>query len=337
MRIMFVGDINLGEYYTSFGHGPATYLESGNVFEAVKDIFSQADIVAGNLEAALTTANLNPKNPESVVLRGDPKHASLLHSSGFKVLQLANNHTVQHGKEGFEETVAALSAVGITPIGLNNQAVTILEIDGVRVGFMAASDVPDNTDKQQSSYQRLDNAFLEKIKASVSQCDHLFVMFHWGLEASTVPMDYQIKLSRELANAGVRGIIGSHPHLFYEAWMEDGSIVAPSLGNFVFDLCWDQRLLKSGILDIEITANKVSAQIWPAFIQHNGCVPSLTGAPVALTPRAKLYDLGNDMSGEQKKKLKYFFRHFLKGQKLLKAKFIVTKFTKPIWTAFYRA
>lgn len=55
MRIMFVGDINLGEYYTSFGHGSGSYLEHSDVFEHVQDLFNQADLVVGNLEAPLTT------------------------------------------------------------------------------------------------------------------------------------------------------------------------------------------------------------------------------------------------------------------------------------------
>jgi len=111
MRIMFVGDINLGEYYTSFGHGPRSYLKHSDVFENVRDLFSQADFVVGNLEAPLTTHNFNPNDPESVVLRGDPKHATTLRTAGFRVLQVANNHTVQHGKEGFRETVEALFPV----------------------------------------------------------------------------------------------------------------------------------------------------------------------------------------------------------------------------------
>jgi len=91
MRIMFVGDINLGEYYTSFGHGPKTYLKSGNVFSEVESILSMADIVVGNLEAPLTNANLDLNDPESIVLRGDPNAAEILYEAGFRVLQVANS------------------------------------------------------------------------------------------------------------------------------------------------------------------------------------------------------------------------------------------------------
>lgn len=325
MRIMFVGDINLGEYYTSFGHGPATYLKSGNVFNAVKGILSQADIVAGNLEAALTTHDLDPEEPESVVLRGSPLHAPLLHDAGFRVLQVANNHTVQHGEKAFDETVTALRAAGISPIGINNEEVTVVKVDGQLIGFLAASDVPDNTDRRQRSYQRLDDDFIMKAKSSVSKVDHLFVMLHWGLEASTTPMEYQRKISTELIEAGARGVIGSHPHLFYEVWREENGVVAPSLGNFVFDLCWDGRLLKSGILDIEISGSEFNAHVWPVLLTENGALPVQSGPAQELSPSVKLYDLGSSMSGEQLRKLCYFLFNFFKGNQKLKSKFILRK------------
>ncbi|SFR58587.1 poly-gamma-glutamate synthesis protein (capsule biosynthesis protein) [Marinobacter daqiaonensis] len=332
MRIMFVGDINLGEYYTSFGHGPGTYLEHSDVFARVRELFGQADLVVGNLEAPLTTHNFDPDDPERVVLRGHPKHAKLLSEVGFSVLQVANNHTVQHGREGFDETVRALTEAGVEAVGLNQQELTVLEVGGKTLGFLAASDVPDNTDKRQVSYQRLDTEFLERVKASVPNVDHLFVMLHWGLESSTVPMDYQRELISELSQAGVRGIIGSHPHLFYEVWQEGETVCAPSLGNFVFDLCWDQRLLKTGILDVQLENEPVTAQVHPVTIERNGCLPTPVHAPVAVSPEARLYDLGDDMAGEQVRKLKYFFANLLKGDTSLKAKFFMRKmlpFTRP--------
>jgi poly-gamma-glutamate synthesis protein (capsule biosynthesis protein) len=332
MRIMFVGDINLGEYYTSFGHGPASYLCHSDVFENVRELFYQADLVVGNLEAALTTHNFNPEEPESAVLRGHPRHAKLLSDVGFRVLQVANNHTVQHGEEGFNETVKALGEAEIEAVGLNQQELLTVEISGEHVGFLAASDVPDNTDQRQKMYQRLDSAFIEKVKGAVAQVDHLFVLLHWGLESSTSPIDSQRELMMELGNAGVRGIIGSHPHLFYEVWQEGSTILAPSLGNFVFDLCWDQRMLQSGVLDIRIENGRTTAELHPVSIRANGCLPTPQGPPVRVSSATSLYNLGDDMSGEQWRKLKYFFTNILKGNTRLKTKFFIRKllpFTRP--------
>lgn len=329
IRIMFVGDINLGEYYTSFGHGPRTYAKTRNPFEHVLPLLQQADLVVGNLEAPLTRANFDPKEPESVVLRGDPQDARYLAEANFKVLQIANNHTVQHGEEGFKETIATLRSHEIFPIGLNGQPVQTIQINGEKLGFLAASDVPDNTNKAQTSYQRFDDDFKTLVKESARMVDHLFVLLHWGLESSTAPMEYQRKYASELACTGVRGVIGQHPHLFYPVWQERSTIVAPSLGNFIFDLCWDQRLLSSGILDLTISQNMLSWKVWPIELTENGSTPRISGAaqePSTGISAINLFDLGESMAGEQTRKLKYFFRHLHKGNSHLKAKFIMRKF-----------
>ena len=326
MRVMFVGDINLGEYYTAFGHGPRTYSEKNDIFESVREVLSEADLVAGNLEAPITNHAFNPRRVESAVLRGNPKHANLLSSAGFKILQVANNHTVQHGPEGFLETVETLRDLDIQPIGIANQNLVKLEIGSQTVGFLAASDVADNTDTQQTCYQRLDQAFLERVQQSVKSVDHLFVMLHWGLESSTQPMDYQISIINDLSKIGVRGIIGSHPHLFYEVWRTDETVAAPSLGNFVFDLFWDSRLLKSGILDINLDkAGITNCQVWPVSLSENGGHPILNSEPQPADDFLKLYDLGPDMKGEQARKLKKFFQDFMKGNLKLKSQFILKK------------
>ena len=323
---MFVGDISLGEYYTSFGHGPRSFLDRSNVFEQVTSIFEKADLVVGNLEASLSDIGLELNDPESVVLRGKPEVAKLLYESGFRVLQVANNHTVQHGAECFNATLDSLSSVGIDYIGVNNQKLVRHKIKNETVGFLAASDVPDNTYIEQQEYQKLNDKFFENVIESVDLVDHLFVLLHWGLESSTVPMDYQKKLIDKFYEYGVSGVIGSHPHLFYEIWKHENMVAAPSLGNFVFDLCWDNRLLSSGILEIDIIGGELEARVWPVKIKENGCLPVPVDQPVPILDSIKLYDNGSNMNGEQIRKLKYFFRNLLTGNTNLKLKFIFNKF-----------
>ena len=325
VRLMFVGDINLGEYYTSFGHGPKTYIQTQSPFAEVQKTLADADLAIGNLEAALTDMNFIPGEPESEVLRGSPSDAHLLASANFRVLQVANNHTVQHGDEGFDQTVSTLKANGIEPVGLNGQTVTVIEVKGVRLGFIAASDVPDNTNKSQNKYQRLNEEFLERVESAVPDVDHLFVLLHWGLEASTEKMAYQEQLALSLKKIGVRGVVGHHPHLFYEVFNDNNFVFAPSLGNFVFDLAWDPRLIKSGILDLVISDDHIQTSIWPVLIRENGCLPSLAGDQVFVEKCSKLYDLGESMDGEQVRKTKYFIRNLLKGNTKLKLKFFLRK------------
>ena len=325
IRLMFVGDINLGEYYTSFGHGPKTFLKSRSPFSEVDHLLQQADFAVGNLEAPLTEANFDPREPESVVLRGSPSDAHFLSSANFRVLQLANNHAVQHGSAGFDETLRTLHKSNVEVIGLNSQDVLVIDIKGQRLGFLAASDVPDNANKLQESYQRLDETFKKRVENAVTQVDHLFVLLHWGLEASTKPMGYQDDFANELEAIGVRGLIGQHPHLFYGIKSSTNFVYAPSLGNFVFDLAWDDRLLKTGILDINISGGTLISKVWPVNITNNGCLPCLSGEPVSIGNSVTLYDLGTSMKGEQWRKISYFLRNIFLGDTMLKIKFFLRK------------
>lgn len=325
MKIMFVGDVSLGEYYMSFGHGPRTFANSQSIFANVKTIFDSADMVVGNLEAPITSLGYDLDEPESIVLKADPMHAEQLKKAGFGVVQVANNHTVQHGDSGFDEMLDTLDKMGISPVGLNQQEPVLVEHEGVRVAFMAASDVPDNTNKAQVKYQRLDEDFLTGVEREVEKYDHFVVMLHWGLEASTAPLPYQRDLVERLYKAGVSAVIGSHPHLFYEIEKRNNFISAYSLGNFVFDLCWDRRLLKTGILEIDFLSGGLTARYWPVVIEKNGCLPTPSGKPVTVERTIVPYDLGRKMAYQQIRKVVYMVRNFYRGHTLLKTRFFYRK------------
>ena len=332
MKIMFVGDLNLGEYYTAFGHGPKSYnLNTGNsVFSLVKDIFQQADMVVGNLEASITTNGDNPHEPECNVLKTHPDCAYQLADAGFGLVQISNNHIIQHGLTGFNETLTILEKLGIAYAGENNAGPIIIEADGRKLAFFAASDVPDNTDKQQTRYQRLDVEFVRRVESCVNDYDHVVVMLHWGLEDSTAPLPYQKKLAARLKASGVSAIIGSHPHLFYEVEVDRNFICAYSLGNFVFDLCWDSRLMKSGILEIDFCGDELKAAFWPVTLKSSGALPTPSGDPIPLTASFTPYDLGKSMKWQQLKKTVHFCSNLFHGNTTLKLRFFANKIQRAL-------
>ena len=141
----------------------------------------------------------------------------------------------------------------------------------------------------------------------------------------TVPLPYQRELATRLKKAGVRAIIGSHPHLFYEVESSPEFVCAYSLGNFVFDLCWDNRLLKSGILELNFSDDGLTGQLWPVEIIENGCLPTITAEPEPLASQTTLYQLKPGMALQQVKKTVYLFRNFFKGNSRLKLKFFTRK------------
>lgn len=280
----------------------------------------------GNLEASITDMNSDPDDPERMVLKVDPAIAYQFKDAGFKILQVANNHSIQHGADAFHQSIGILKELSIETVGLNRQEPVVIRQGDTSIGFLAASDVPDNTDKAQNLYQRLDDEFLEIVARSVETVDHLVIMLHWGLEESTVPLPYQRELAQTLRDLGVRAIIGSsHTHLFYEIESRENFVCAYSLGNFVFDLCWDDRLVKSGILELDFSKTEVSGKVWPVIIRENGCLPTISGDPVRLSDSVTLYDHGNSLEWQQTKKVIHLLSNIFKGNTKLKSTFFKRK------------
>lgn len=326
MKLAFVGDISLGEYYLSFGHGPKTYANRRNIFENVKDVFSDADFVFGNLETPVSNIGLDNKNPESVVLRGDPNHLPMLANVGFRALSIANNHIVQHGEEVFRDTIKELKKNKIVPMGVSGSKVPIFEKNGIRVAVIVASDVPDNTDQNQSSYDILDAEKIKnKIKHIKDKVNWVVLFLHWGREDCVLPNSHQIDLIDDFKREGANFIIGHHPHIFYPIVVSDKFLSAPSLGNFVFDLCWDERLMKSGVLHLNLSENHFTSSFTPIALDDNG-IPYASGNRQVINDGVfQPYKNNADLSRMNLHKIIFFIKNLFRGNTSLKSKFIIKK------------
>ena len=86
-------------------------------FEQVRTVLRQAQIVFGNLEGPLTDGGA-PMPDKKYVFRSPPDQiAPALARAGFNVVSLANNHSMDYGVQGLEDTRAALEKNGIQPVG----------------------------------------------------------------------------------------------------------------------------------------------------------------------------------------------------------------------------
>jgi hypothetical protein len=327
MKMMFVGDVSLGEHYFSFGHGPRTYYKSQDIFASVQNTFQSADHVIGNLEGPISDFDLEVLNPESWVFRGDPNCIKKLKDAGFTGFSLANNHIVQHGEPCFNETLQLLKNENIIPLGLYEQEFSIFEKDGVKIAVLSCSDVVDNTDKKQKSYMKLDLVLIKKLLDNIREkVDWSVLIVHWGDESSAIPTLEQKQLAKNIHELGINIIIGHHPHIVYEIEQTDTTLTAYSLGNFVFDLPWDYRLLETAILDIQFSKKRFDAKIWKAKIDEKHCPKIIESKAIKLKNGVNnIYNYKPRVSYLQIKKLRYFLVNFLKGKTYLKYIFIKNK------------
>ncbi len=328
LKLMFVGDISLGEHYFSFGHGPRTTAYKQDILASVKPIFAAADYVCGNLEGPISDIGLNTKDPESVVFRGDPQAAKTLADAGFNLMHVANNHIIQHGEQAYRHTLTLLENNNIIPIG-NFGDECILEKNGVKIAIIAGSDVLDNTFPEQQLYETLNvEKILEKIEKVKGTVDWILLSLHWGKEEKVSPTQEQIDMARRFKDAGVNFIIGHHPHIFFPVELAENYLCAWSLGNFIFDLPWDKRLCKSAILEIELNKNTFDAKVYPITILPNGTPVNVSTVKKITEGNFCLYDNSSAFRFFSLMKILFFASNFFRGKVSLKFIFIKRKVLK---------
>ena len=120
--------------------------------------------------------------------------------AGVDIVNLANNHTFNYGRGGFEETKEILDEKGVKWVGDNNLEVVTLK--GTVFGFLGF----DLTVKGLSQEN------LELIKKADGEVDVLIVAVHWGVEYTREPTKLQRTQAREIVKAGGDAIAGHHPH-----------------------------------------------------------------------------------------------------------------------------
>jgi len=232
-----MGDVMLGELLENFRCGLKSTIEKRGIdpFEHVKPLLKDADANVVNLECVLSDSSIRPK-PFSEILRSPEKFITYLTDAHINVVNTANNHALDHGKEAFERSLELLKDHGIHPIGYRRDSYfqeepLVLEPAEIKVGFLGynISNFPDE-DKRKCVERMKD--IITGVRSSV---DVLVLSVHWGEEHTNVPPPYVVRYGKELLEAGCDIIHGHHSHQIQGVIRDGNRIFGPSLGDFIFD------------------------------------------------------------------------------------------------------
>jgi poly-gamma-glutamate synthesis protein (capsule biosynthesis protein) len=279
VRFSAVGDVSIGDHPLCVGFGGFSKLRNRHPafpFEHVKRVFADSDLVFGNLECTLSEANRNPDDYSSIQMRGHPRFCAGLVDAGFDIVNLANNHSMQHGSESFHETVEMLSKHGIhtTGVGLDNHLVGIPSIvtkHGLKIAFLGYSLRPRQYFDHAPEYtEGHSKGMVEDIERIRDDVDLVIMSVHWGDEFIQRPSPDEIVLGRELIDAGANLVIGHHPHVLRGVEKYNGGYIAYSLGNFVCDMIWDPTLRETAVLQCELSKDGVhNVEFTPCYINDD--------------------------------------------------------------------
>jgi poly-gamma-glutamate capsule biosynthesis protein CapA/YwtB (metallophosphatase superfamily) len=233
-----VGDIMLA------GSGVATFAKRGYEypFAATGPELRRSDITVGNLEAPLAWRGAEFTG-KKFRFKASPKAAAALRSAGFSVVTLANNHIMDFGWVGLQETMENLASEKILHVGAGENLAAarrpaLVECKGKKIAFLAYSltqplefFAAESRAGTAPGYARI---FREDIRQAKSTADYVVVSFHWGTELAAFPKSYQVDAARRAIDSGADVVIGHHPHVLQGIERYRRGLILYSLGNFAF-------------------------------------------------------------------------------------------------------
>jgi len=233
--------------------GPGEY-NFKEIFSEVGPCLSGPHFTMANLETRLAGPDRGysgyPRFNTPAELAADMKEL------GIDLVTTANNHSMDMGRQGVLTTLDNLDRAGLKHIGTyrspeERDSPAFFDINGIRVGFINYTQdtnglpVPTKASHMVNLVRR-DLMLGEIGRLKGKGCQFIIAIIHSGTEYQRQPNQFQKTVARELFDAGVDVVAGSHPHVIQPLeWqtrtVEGGSkkvLAAYSLGNFISNQRW---------------------------------------------------------------------------------------------------
>lgn len=238
--------------------------KNGNFpFLKIRDLLTSTDFNFGNLESPFSGKDTQDPDPYTFTFNAPMYSVIGLRQNNFRILNLANNHALNQGKEGLLFSKEFLGRVDIQTIGSGSNAdeawqSEIVERNGIKIGFIGATYGPTSDNlAQMSDTKRLQEA-LTKLRANA---DFIVVTMHAGTEYVRQPNWQQTKFARAAIDAGADMVIGAHPHWVQPIEQYKDKYIFYSLGNFIFDQTWSQETKEGLTLKISLTKTDLQTML----------------------------------------------------------------------------
>lgn len=264
VRLAFVGDISA-----------VANRDAPECDPAIATLLSSADLVVGNCESPIVERPYTTMGTRLGTHHAMSENflADALAAAGIArdrlVLSLANNHVLDQGIAGFEETLVALDRLGIRTIGtVAGGSVQRHAAGSLTIGF-AAFTLWRNTGAAPFE-ERISMQAAEWPRDAMSGVDLTCAVPHWDWEFRHFPRTATRVLARLLANKGAGLIVGHHAHVVQPIERIGGSVTAYGLGDFLGTAFakppWPGRI--GSILIVDISADAATRGMIAAYRLH---------------------------------------------------------------------
>jgi len=263
VHALFVGDVMLDRNVAERASAEGSH----TLLSAVERLFLGSDINVLNLEGTITTEP-SPARVDHNVLRFtfEPDMVKNIFSSlNLDVVSLANNHALDFGSEGYEQTRSYLKDWSISTFGhpLNKKEFlsSQIQVRGKLFCFVG--------------YMQLFTPVVEKVLQEINimrnKCEKVVVFAHWGEEYVPYATASQREVGQSFIDAGADVVVGAHPHVVQPVELYNGKPIFYSLGNFVFDQNFSWETMHGIALHVEFADSYTRFTFMPVSI-HDGVV-----------------------------------------------------------------
>jgi poly-gamma-glutamate synthesis protein (capsule biosynthesis protein) len=218
-----------------------------------------ADAVIANLECVLTDHGV-PEPEKVFTFRSDAKNVAVLDAARVAAVSLANNHSLDYGREALVECLSVLRVCGIAvagagrsldeaaapvPVPLRGRASPVADVPALALvgctdnepaweagphtpGVFYVPLTPDGDDPREE-------ALLSVVAAASNAGQFVIVSAHWGPNWGIEPLPTHVRTARRLIDAGADVIFGHSPHVFRGVELYRGKPIFYSCGDFIDD------------------------------------------------------------------------------------------------------
>ncbi|MDM5332182.1 CapA family protein [Ureibacillus composti] len=274
LSIFFAGDTLLGDAAEKL------IKQKGYLFpfRYLNAIYQKADVRTINLEAPICDKAEKLKAEKDYKYKMSSEVLSAFTRKKINIFHLANNHTLDYGKDGLLETIELLEDREKVFLGAGrnlNEATrgVIVKKGEIKVGLLNYMSYRKSYQEKYNYFASNQNcgvaAFSEKrVKEDINRlkelgANHIVVSIHWGINYKPVTKK-QKKQAKIIADAGASVIIGHGSHQFQKISQIGSVPVFYSLGNFIFTTPGRSPLTYGFPVTLHFNENSLDhIEIWP--------------------------------------------------------------------------
>jgi poly-gamma-glutamate synthesis protein (capsule biosynthesis protein) len=245
-------------------------------WQGIGPILHEADLAVANLEGVLT-AQGQPLDKQYLI-RAHPRWGQTLVDGGLDLVTLANNHALDFGQAGLDETLATLKTLGIAAVGAGSSAdaqgarrPALFDLNDVRVAVLGYAAARWNGSADVPATEFLAWARPDAVQADVrsvrGHADLVVVLLHAGTEYSPEPSADQVAVAHAAVDAGADLVIGHHAHVTQTVERYGAGLIVYGLGDALFDIP-RPAAMQGDLLLVHATAQGLArAELWPFWIE----------------------------------------------------------------------